>query len=202
MVNDNFDRYQQDDQPVDDEKQKTEKDQEQELEDAETEQDNGENVDSLEQELAQLTKEWEQERTNLVNQLLRLKADFDNYKRRQEALVESIKNTANENLMLELLPVMDNFARAINSETEDDAYASGVKMIFKQIFDCLCKQGLKPIDAVGYPFDPNLHEAVSMEGDADQNLVVVTELQKGYLFKDKLLRASMVQVAPEKLEEE
>src|SRR5690606_3276250 len=96
----------------------------------------------------ELLQQWEQERDSLVNQLLRLKADFDNYKRRSEAMVESIRASANQNLMAELLPVIDNFERAINA-AEDSPFSSGVKMIFNQLMDCLCKQGLQPIDAVG-----------------------------------------------------
>ncbi|HHT36500.1 MAG: nucleotide exchange factor GrpE [Candidatus Wallacebacter cryptica] len=147
-----------------------------------------------------LTKQWEQERDGLVNQLLRLKADFDNYKRRSEASIEAIRATANQNLMAELLPVIDNFERALNA-ADDSPYVSGVKMIFNQLLDCLCRQGLQPINAVGQPFDPNIHEAVSMQGQGS-DLIVTAELQKGYLFKDKLLRASMVQVAPNKQNEE
>lgn len=156
--------------------------------------------DEQQDEQLELLQQWEQERDSLVNQLLRLKADFDNYKRRSEAMVESIRASANQNLMAELLPVIDNFERAINA-AEDSPFSSGVKMIFNQLMDCLCKQGLQPIDAVGQPFDPNIHEAVSMQGEG-QDLIVTAELQKGYLFKDKLLRASMVQVAPKTQDEE
>ena len=156
--------------------------------------------DEQQDEQLELLQQWEQERDSLVNQLLRLKADFDYYKRRSEAMVESIRASANQNLMAELLPVIDNFERAINA-AEDSPFSSGVKMIFNQLMDCLCKQGLQPIDAVGQPFDPNIHEAVSMQGEG-QDLIVTAELQKGYLFKDKLLRASMVQVAPKTQDEE
>ena len=156
--------------------------------------------DEQQDEQLELLQQWEQERDSLVNQLLRLKADFDNYKRRSEAMVESIRASANQNLMAELLPVIDNFERALNA-ADDSPYVSGVKMIFNQLLDCLCRQGLQPINAVGQPFDPNIHEAVSMQGQGS-DLIVTAELQKGYLFKDKLLRASMVQVAPNKQNEE
>ena len=106
--------------------------------------------DEQQDEQLELLQQWEQERDSLVNQLLRLKADFDNYKRRSEAMVESIRASANQNLMAELLPVIDNFERAINA-AEDSPFSSGVKMIFNQLMDCLCKQGLQPIDAVGQP---------------------------------------------------
>ncbi|MDI9418759.1 MAG: nucleotide exchange factor GrpE [Firmicutes bacterium] len=149
-----------------------------------------------------LQQQWEQERADLVNRMLRLKADFDNYKRRSEAQVETIRAAANQNLLVELLPVIDNFERAIAAAEDDSPYLAGVKMIFDQLMNCLYKEGLTPIDAVGKPFDPNIHEAVSIEGDPGQDLVVIGEIQKGYLYKDRLLRASMVKVAPEQQHEE
>ncbi len=143
------------------------------------------------------------EREKLVGQLLRLKADFDNYKRRSKNQAEEIRVFANQGLVEELLPVIDNFQRAINSAPADSSYMAGVKMIFSQLMECLARQGLEIIHALGEPFDPNFHEAVSMEGDSTDELVVIAEIQKGYLFKNKLLRASMVQVAPkQQLEEE
>lgn len=149
-----------------------------------------------------LRQQWEQERTDLVNRLLRLKADFDNYKRRTEAQIETIRATANQNLLTGLLPVIDNFQRAIAAADEDSPYLAGVKMIFEQLMDCLYKEGLTPIEAVGKPFDPTIHEAVSMEGGAGGDLIVSEELQKGYFYKNKLLRASMVKVAPKQHHEE
>jgi len=142
------------------------------------------------------------EREKLVSQILRLKADFDNYRRRNKNLISDIRVTANQNLVEELLPIIDNFERAIDSASADSSYSIGIKMIFDQLMECLTKHGLEAIDAVGKPFDPNLHEAVSLDGDSAQDLIVTAELQKGYVFKDKLLRASMVQVAPEKQQEE
>ena len=75
-------------------------------------------------------------------------------------------------------------------------------MIFNQLMECLQKEGLAPVDAVGKPFDPTVHEAVSMEGGPGEDLIVIEELQKGYYYKDKLLRASMVKVAPKQQHEE
>lgn len=146
--------------------------------------------------------EWVKEREDLVNQILRLKADFDNYKRRNQAAIENVQATANENLVNDLLPVIDNFDRSLQSAEADSLFGTGVKMIFNQLLKCLGEYGLDAIDAVGKTFDPNLHEAVSMEGESEENLVVMTELQKGYLFKGKLLRASMVQVAPAEQQKE
>lgn len=155
-----------------------------------------------EPELEQLKQQWEQERAELVSRLLRLKADFDNYKRRNEAQIEMIRATANQNLLTGLLPVIDNFERAIAAGEEDSPYLAGVRMIFNQLMECLQKEGLAPVDAVGKPFDPTVHEAVSMEGGPGEDLIVIEELQKGYYYKDKLLRASMVKVAPKQQHEE
>lgn len=145
---------------------------------------------------------WEREREELVNQILRLRADFTNYKRRNQELVDNIRLTANESLINEILPVIDHFELALASATEDTSFVTGVKMIFQQLMDCLEKAGLQGINAVGKPFDPNFHEAVSIEGDNNNNLIVTAELKKGYLFKGKLLRESMVQVGPEQQEED
>lgn len=145
---------------------------------------------------------WEQEKEELVNQILRLRADFANYKRRNEELIANIRVNANESLVNELLPVIDHFDLALNSTPEETAFVTGVRMIFQQLLSCLEKEGLQAIEAVGKPFDPNLHEAVSVEGDSNSDLIVTAELKKGYLFKGKLLRESMVQVGPDQQEEE
>lgn len=145
---------------------------------------------------------WERERQELVDQLLRLKADFANYKRRTEAQVQDIKEKANEGLLLELLPIIDNFERAVSAASEDSSLTAGVKMILQQLTATLEKQGLQAIESVGYPFNPQLHEAISMDGDSGDDLVVTVELLKGYIYKGKVLRASMVQVAPVKQEED
>ncbi|MGB4471433.1 MAG: nucleotide exchange factor GrpE, partial [Limnochordia bacterium] len=113
-----------------------------------------------------------------------------------------IRATANQNLLTGLLPVIDNFERAIAAGEEDSPYLAGVRMIFNQLMECLQKEGLAPVDAVGKPFDPTVHEAVSMEGGPGEDLIVIEELQKGYYYKDKLLRASMVKVAPKQQHEE
>ena len=89
-----------------------------------------------------------------------MKADFDNYKRRNEAQIEMIRATANQNLLTGLLPVIDNFERAIAAGEEDSPYLAGVRMIFNQLMECLQKENRHR----GKTFDPTVHEAVSMEG--------------------------------------
>ena len=148
------------------------------------------------------SSQWEEEREVLVNQVLRLKADFENYKRRNEALVTNLKETANEQLITQLLPVVDNFKLALDSIPTDSSYCAGVKMINEQLLECLINNGLEPIGAVGQVFDPNVHEAVSVDGDTNGELIVTTELKQGYFYQGKLIRAAMVQVAAKKQEEE
>ena len=138
----------------------------------------------------------------LVNKFLRLQADFANYKRRNEESIEQIRLTANESLVFELLSVIDNFELAINSATEETIICDWCKMIYQQLMDCLEKAGLQALNAVGKPFDPNFHAAVINEGDTNGELIVTAELKKGYLFKGKLLRESMVKVGSKQQEED
>ena len=146
-------------------------------------------------------KELEKEIAELKDSLLRSHADFDNYRKRVQKEKEEWFQYACQGLVEKLLPVLDNFERALlsvnelNEETKN--VLSGIKMIEKQFREILQKEGLEPIEAVGASFDPLIHEAVMQvpaeEGVADNQ--IVEEVLKGYLFKGKLLRASMVKVA-------
>ncbi|HEY1272269.1 MAG TPA: nucleotide exchange factor GrpE [Terriglobales bacterium] len=136
------------------------------------------------------------ERDTLLDRLARLQAEFENARKRAAreqaeyrdyALVEAIKT---------LLPILDSFDRALQSEQEGSEVRSGIELINKQLHDALAKMGLRPIPAQGEPFDPHLHQAIEM---VDTNEIedhhVLEELQKGYKFKDRLVRPSMVRVA-------
>ncbi len=126
---------------------------------------------------------------------LRLMADFQNYKRRTEKEKGDIYAYANEKLVTELLTVMDNFERALQHEAADESFAEGMRMIFKQLTGVLEKAGLEEIIALGEDFDPNFHNAVMMEDNADYESGKVTEvMQKGYLLNKKVIRPSMVKV--------
>lgn len=132
-------------------------------------------------------------------QLQRLQADFDNYRKRtQKEKLELIKY-ASERLVVELLPVLDNFDRAVSSakvNPDFTAFSQGVEMILRQMQTALSKEGLKAMDAVGQPFDPNLHEAVlRVASEEHPENTVVEELQKGYYLKEKVLRPCMVKVS-------
>ena len=144
----------------------------------------------LQEEQAKLQEEKEQ----LDARFLRLQADFDNFRRRSRADNEEASRRAAAAVAEGLLPVLDNFERALSS-MEDSADRQGVEMIMKQLQTALFNAGLAEIEAEGKDFDPNLHHAVSQvdAGEKGRNKVIMV-LQKGYTFNDKLLRAAMVQV--------
>ena len=145
----------------------------------------------LEEELA--TKE--EQIDDLTDSLLRLRADFANYRKRTEKEKESTIAYALEGLMGDLLPILDNFERAMDSAEEKDGFYEGVSMIYEQLLAVLCDNGLQEIECVGETFDPSLHHAVFMEESEDEEGIVLEALQKGYLLKDKVIRPSMVKVA-------
>ena len=129
---------------------------------------------------------------------LRLMAEFQNYKKRVAKEKTDIHAYANEKIVTELLEVLDNFERALASDTsaEDEGYAQGMKLIFDQLLGVLIKSGLEEVKALGEEFDPNLHNAV-MTADSDEydSNKVCNVLQKGYSLNGKVIRPSMVTVA-------
>ncbi|HHV38394.1 MAG TPA: nucleotide exchange factor GrpE [Tepidimicrobium sp.] len=152
----------------------------------------------LEDELAEKEEELakkEEEIKDLTDSLLRLRADFANYKRRIEKEKESTIAYALEGLMSDLLPILDNFERAMDSAEEKGGFYEGVNMIYEQLLEVLSNNGLQEIECVGKPFDPNLHHAVFTEESEEEEGTVLEAVQKGYLLKDKVIRPSMVKVA-------
>jgi molecular chaperone GrpE len=118
----------------------------------------------------------------------RLMADFQNFRKRTDKEKADVYSFANEKIMTDLLAVLDNFERALDSECKDEAYAEGMKMIFKQLQDILTASGLEVIDAVGQDFDPNFHHAVLTDNNEDFDSGKVTEvLQKGYKLNGKVI---------------
>lgn len=130
---------------------------------------------------------------------LRSQADFDNFRRRTRQEKEQLTQYASMNVLEQILPVIDNFERAIASsvETKDfDSLAKGIEMVFRQMMSVLENEGLKSIDAIGAPFNPEFHQAVmQVQSDEHEEGTVVEELQKGYMLKEKILRPSMVKVS-------
>ena len=127
---------------------------------------------------------------------LRLMAEFDNYKKRSVKERESIYTDVRVDTVSRFLPVYDNLERALRAETADEAYKKGVEMTFNQLMDVFGKLGVEPIESVGKPFDPNLHNAVMHVEDPDRSEnEIVEEFQKGFKIGDKVIRFSMVKVA-------
>lgn len=126
----------------------------------------------------------------------RLIAEFDNLKKRSAKEREGLYSSIMSDIITSFLPVIDNLEKAVESSTKDEEYKKGVELVLKQFKDVLEANGVKAIEAVGKPFDPSLHDAVSMI--QDENLgekVVATEYRKGYMIGNRVIRHSMVVVA-------
>ena len=141
----------------------------------------------------------EAEKKELQDKLLRLAAEFENYKKRMFREQEIVFKYAEEGLLRELLPSLDNLERALaheNGSAEVQSMREGVDLTLKALMAATAKFGLTPIDSVGQPFDPNRHEALAMEAsDSHPPNTVIREFEKGYFYKDRLLRAAKVVVA-------
>lgn len=132
------------------------------------------------------------------NKYLRLLADYDNFKRRTQKDREISAKFRSQSLLTDLLPVLDNFERALAVEAKSEDAVSimkGVEMVQKSLLEAVKREGLEEIPAVGEPFDPNFHQAVMQEKDDDAEPgTVLQELQKGYTLKGRVLRPAMVKV--------
>ncbi len=140
------------------------------------------------------------DKNSLYDQLLRRQAEFENFRKRTERDRIETYNRARADIIMELLPVIDNFDRALSSlETSSEDAAGlrhGVELIHKQFKDILTKLGLEPVEAVGCPFDPHVHEAVATEStDQHEENTIIAEFERGYKLGDKLLRPAKVKVA-------
>jgi molecular chaperone GrpE len=141
----------------------------------------------------------EAEKASLNDLLLRRTAEFDNYRKRTERERADLIEYAASDAVKSLLPILDDFGRALGQSGAGEDYARGVELIFQRMKDALAKLGLEPIDAEGKPFDPNLHHAIEMVPCEDQeDHTVISDLLPGYTFKGRLLRPSMVRVAVKK----
>jgi len=148
----------------------------------------------LKKEIEKLTKAINE----LSDKYLRTVAEFDNYKKRKDKQLADIIERANEQFCFELLPVIDDFERSLNSDTKTKSYKSlkqGIELIFQKFITILKKQGIEPIESIGQPFDPELHEAImQVEDQRKPSNAIVDEALKGYRLKDKVLRHSQVVV--------
>jgi len=136
------------------------------------------------------------ERDSLLDRLARAQAEFENARRRAAKEQQEFRDYAALDVIKLLLPVLDSFERALHAKSDAADFRGGIELIDKQLQDALAKLGVRPIPAVGEPFDPHFHEAIEMvETNAAADHEVLEELQRGYKFKDRLLRPAMVKVA-------
>ena len=139
---------------------------------------------------------FEQQIEDLTDRLKRSMAEFDNYRKRTEKEKSSMYIIGAKDIVEKMLLVVDNFERGLAQAPEGDSFADGMKMIYKQLITTLDELGVKPIEAVGKEFDPNFHNAVMhVEDEEAGENIVVEEFQKGYTYKDFVVRHSMVKVA-------
>jgi len=151
-------------------------------------------TNELNAKIEQLTAEL----NDLKDKYLRTIAEFDNFKKRKERDFIDVIERANREICLELLPVLDDFERSLNTSTGKKNYKSlrnGIELIFQKLLSALKRQGVEAIEAVGQPFNPQVHEAIFQVADAEKpSNIVVDEATKGYRYKDKVLRFSKVVV--------
>jgi molecular chaperone GrpE len=171
-------------------------DPEQTTPDEQTINDEDEPIKALEAKFEAKEKEAEEN----YDRLLRLSAEFENYKKRSSREIEEFRKFANQSLIKEMLSVVDNLELAMNStnghKAIDKDLLQGLEMTHREILKVFEKFNVKPIDAKGQPFDPTFHEAVMQEETNDYaKNTVINEMQRGYMIHDRLLRPSMVMVA-------
>lgn len=137
------------------------------------------------------------ERDALLDRLARLQAEFDNARKRAVREQQEFREFAAADVIKSILPTLDSFERALKASSGDARdFRSGIELIYRQLQDALQKAGVQPIVAVGLPFDPRVHEAIEMVDTTEvPDHQVLDELQRGYKYKDRLLRPAMVRVA-------
>ena len=148
--------------------------------------------------LAEQLQKLAAEKQDLTNTLVRLQADFDNYRKRTEKEHDQARHRGVENLVEQLLPVLDGFDRALAAHDDPayEDYRKGFELIRKQLWDLLAKQGVHRIESIGKEFDPNVHHAVEHVPTSDYpDGAVIEEFQPGYTFHHRVLRPAMVRVA-------
>lgn len=172
-----------------------------------TEKENAEAIETIEETVVELTieEQYEAKMAELQaklaeeeNRHLRLRADYDNLNRRTKLDREAAEKYRAQKLLTDLLPVIDNFERALQVEVaseEAQTLYKGIEMVYRTLIEATEKEGLEVIPAVGEAFDPNIHQAVMQEQNSELEAgAVVRELQKGYKLKDRVLRPAMVSV--------
>lgn len=165
------------------------------FEEVEAESAEEESLKAAESKIAELEAKLETE----ANRYLRLQADFDNSRRRARLDLEAAQTYRAQSLVMDLLPAIDNFERALKMEaTEEQAQSlyTGMEMVYRGLLEALKKEGVEVIESVGSEFDPHLHQAVmQVEAEGTEPNMVVEEFQKGYKLKDRVIRPAMVKVS-------
>ncbi len=176
-----------------------------ETEQEETQDDVEEPEDLTKEEIVELKKKAA-ERDTYLDQLLRTKAEFMNYQKRMVKENDSTSQFAIQSLILDFLPELDNFDRALklaDNSNDFEKFVEGIKLIEEQLFKVLGKYGVEPIETVGKAFDPNLHEAVmEEENNETPHHTIIDEFQRGFLLKERVIRPSKVKVSKRTIEEE
>ncbi len=135
---------------------------------------------------------------NLEEKVMQTQAELINYRKRKDEEVASMLRYSNKDLILEILPILDNFERALNSKSENpefDKYQEGYRILYSHMIDTLKKFGVEEIPALNLAFDPNLHEALMIGSEPDKEDDIILEVfNKGYMLKDRVLRPSKVKV--------
>lgn len=158
-----------------------------------------EEPDALQKEIDDLTAKLEESENKIAeadDKYLRLCAEYDNYRKRTSKEKLEIFSDSTIKCIAEILPVLDNFERAIESECTDESFKNGMRMIYSQFSDSLKKIGVTEMEALGAEFDPNLHNAIKQTEDENFGENIVCEVfQKGYMYNDKVIRHAVVAVA-------
>jgi molecular chaperone GrpE len=149
--------------------------------------------------IAETPEELKQKLNDVEDRMLRIAAEYENYRKRTARQQDELVKSANDRVFSELIEVIDNFERALQHAKEDSAAGAilaGTEMIYNQLLALLAKNGVTPIDAIGKPFDPQLHEAMlQVESDTYGEGTVATELAKGYQQGTRVIRHSKVGVS-------
>jgi molecular chaperone GrpE len=142
------------------------------------------------------TEKLRAERDALLDRLARLQAEFDNARKRAVREQQDFREYAAADVIKNFLPILDSFERALKAGGDSNDFRNGIELIYRQFQDALQKIGVQPIVSVGQPFDPRVHEAVEMVDTTEvPDHHVLHELQRGYKYKERLLRPAMVRVA-------
>jgi len=131
----------------------------------------------------------------LTETVQRLQADFENYKKRTEKEKQEFVNYACQNIVLDLLPILDNFELALQHTKNQEEFVKGIELVYANFIDVLEKKGLKQINSINKEFNPVIHEALMQEKSKESPGTIIEEFQKGYMINDKVIRPTKVKVA-------